>query len=111
MKPTMIRMTAPKASNKVEAFLFEVRKKLIDQAEAQRGKKGPDSQISDDIQELQQRLRMNKELVAVPTDKTNSIVMCSVHYYKEWTKGHLQKSGNITQRSKIQEEELTLINN
>ena len=78
MKPPMTRMTAPIASNKTEAFLYEVRKTLIDHVEAQRNTKPPESQISDDIKDIQRRLGAEKELVAVPTDKTNSIVTVCV---------------------------------
>ncbi len=56
-KPPMIRMTAPIASNKTEAFLYEVRKTLIDHVEAQREKKPPESKISDDIKDIQRRLQ------------------------------------------------------
>ena len=106
-------MIAPLASKKTETFLYAVGKAILDQIKEQwpdekkEGKKTnqtPKSNtISNQVKDIQQRLNQKKDLAAVPTDKTNSIVMTKMQDYKEWTKGHLKKNATLIPNARLTE--------
>ena len=102
LTPTKVNLSAPRATEEVEAFLHELEQTLLDQAFEYNDKR-VSCPKSSQIKHLQQQLRKNTSTVVIPTDKTNSFRVVPITDYTKWVLGHLQQYAREVPRSKLTE--------
>ena len=101
-------VNAPIASKQVEAFLNETEKSLIEQVNSFYDKKEPEDKktnVTTKHSEIRDLMNLMKRLskVAVPTDKTNSIILIETAKYIEWVRSHLDKAAIKSSTERIKE--------
>ena len=89
-KPEKVNLSAPRASEEVEAFLTKLMKTLLDRAEKIKTYETEDLR-SVAIKELQKSLQQDDRVAVVPTDKTNSFRVVLVEDYIKWINQHLRE--------------------
>ncbi len=100
LKPTKINLSAPKASEEVEAFLSELAKELLHDAWNNR-KKNLETFKSSEVKDIQTQLKGDDNQVVVPTDKTSSFRVVKIKDYIKWVLKHLKKSAKEIDRERL----------
>ena len=96
-----VSSNAPKASADVESFLTSVERALI--SRVQDGDRRTPSDRSEEIHTLLKDLKTEKDLIVVPTDKTNSFRVVSKASYNDWMLSHLAADAIEIPRSRLTE--------
>ena len=99
-KPEKVNLSAPRASEEVEAFLTKLMKTLLERAEKIKTHETEDLR-SVAIKELQQSLQQDDRVAVIPTDKTNSFRVVLVEDYIKWINQHLKKSAKVIPKDKL----------
>ena len=102
LKPIKVNLSAPRASEDVEAFLQTLENELLQQAFKIKHKKATNSR-SERIKDLQQTLKKDIYNVVIPTDKTNSFKVVNTDHYIKWVLDHLKKNGKEIPRATLTE--------
>ena len=101
VKPEHKRKNAPVGSNELECFLKQVEEAIINESLANKPTRN-ENKLSLEFKDLLKQLR-EFDLVAIPTDKTNSFTLMSSREYAKEIKIHLDKSAVRINRSKLNE--------
>ena len=93
LRPTTLRMDAPHGTPRLELFLKDLEKGVLDQVWQHRGADSASPPTTTSIRALQRRLRADPTSVVVPTDKTNSYQLVSLQLHVDQVQHHLQLHG------------------
>ena len=102
VRPKQRESMAPRGSDELEAFLKDVERELISQVLDEGRFKYKEDKRSKDVKRVR-KLLAQTDLVAIPTDKTNSYRTVKTEDYKKWVIKHLAESSAEIPRSKVVE--------
>ena len=77
LRPTTMRMDAPRGTYALELFLQDLEKGILDQVWQHKNAYHASTPTTTSIRNLQKRLQADPNSVVVPTDKTNSYEVVS----------------------------------
>ena len=91
-------------SKDVEAYLFEVQRELLDHIDqmAARDTRKP-VKITQQINSLLSKLKQRDDMVVVPTDKTNSVILMEVSKYRTEVRSLLAKEAVVSSYAHLQD--------
>jgi len=90
-------------SDEVNAFLFDLQKELLDHLDKKRDNDTRRTNHTErKINQFLNKLKERDDTVAVPTDKTNSIVLMDTEKYIKLVHGHLMKDAKLSNNQRLQ---------
>jgi hypothetical protein len=102
LRPFRTGSSAPRASDDVELFLKRIEDETLSLA-FKFNQQQFESRRASELREICTSLQQKRDLVVVPTDKTNSFRLLPLHKYIDQMHGHLQKNAMIIPRSRLTE--------
>ena len=103
LRPIKVNLSAPKGTDRLEAFLKRVEEEVLNQAFNYNPTATTTNKIDHQVREIQQQIKAMKDTVIIPTDKTNTFRPINLENYTDQVLNHLRKSARLIPRARVVE--------